>query len=483
MSFTAVLYKFSKDNRSTAIPGSGGHTVSGIVFKENTSREAPVLKLSADSLNDDYEYNYMSFLGSWYYINDIVLGNRDILELHCKKDPLATYRTQIHNSTQYVVRSTHTADLNGYINDTAYAMTNDITRQRNYPGVTDNWFGSMGTAVLAVLGPNAGDTTTYYEMPTLRLTTLIQALYGVDVTQELSIASIELGLLKTLYDPIKYMTSCILLPYTFTGTGDTNIIHCGYLDLPLPDQVIRRVNSADTKGFTANISYASHPQAYTRGAYLNNSPYTQRMLTVMPFGTFNIDCSKLNDYQNMIRLAVTCCKSDGNAVLEVYTISDSTSGAHNTLLWANAQLGVHIPLYQSDSIFKQTYSVMGAQVGTVGAALSGNFAALPGTAMQWCGAVNSMHAPEVKQVGGCSGTFLYTGSSAGTGAVDLPRLDSTFYNVVPLDNNLGVMVCDNKQLSSMTGFNICQNSKINISGPEGDREYIRNIMNTGIIIE
>lgn len=483
MSFTAHLYKFSKDNRSTAIPGGSGLTVSGINFKENTSREAPVLKLDATSLNDDYTYNYMQFLGSYYYINDIVLGNRDILELHCKKDPLATYRSQIHSSTQYVVRSTHLADKNGFINDTAYAMTNEITKARNYPGVTDNWFGNMGTAVLAVLGPNAGDTTTYYEMPTLRLTTLIRSLYNIDVTQELSIASIELGLLKTLYDPIKYMTSCILLPYAFTGTGDTSSISCGYVDLPLGDQVVRRLNSSDTKGFTANISYASHPQAYDRGNYLNNSPYTQRLLTVMPFGTFNLDCSKLNDYQNMIRLAVTMCKSDGNAVLEVYTISDSASGAHNTLLWSNAQLGVHVPLYQSDSIFKQTYGIMSAQVNTVSGVLSGNFASIPGSAMQWAGAVNSAHAPEVHQVGGCSGTFLYTGSSAGTGAVDLPRLDSTYYLVTPYDNNLGAMVCDNKQLSAMPGFNICQNSRINISGPEGDREYIRNIMNTGIIIE
>lgn len=478
MSFTAVLYKFSKDNRSTGIPASGGTTVSGIVFKENTSREAPVLKLSADSLNNDYDYNYMSFLGNYYYINDIVMGNKDILELHCKKDPLATYRTQIHNSTQYVVRSTHTADLNGYINDTAYAMTNNVTQSHVIAG-DNTWLNTnTGRAVIGVLGPNSGDTTTYYEMSTATLTALIITLYGIDVTQELSIASIELGLLKTLYDPIKYMTSCVLLPMAGTGiTGNTNTIHTGYIDLPIATGTnVRKISSNEGYTFTATITYSDHPQASTRGAYLNNSPYTQRLLTVMPFGTFNIDCSKLHDYQNKIRLSAYMTKSDGNAILEVYTIPDITSGLHNTLFWSNAQLGIHVPLYQSDSIFKQTYSLMGAQVGTVGAALSGNFAALPGTAMQWCGAVNSMHAPDIHMVGGASGSFVLFENTQ-------PSLDTTFYNVTPLDNNLGVMVCDNKQLSNMTGFNICQNSKINISGPEGDREYIRNIMNTGIIIE
>lgn len=477
MSFTATLYKFSKDNRSTGIPGSGGTAVSGIVFKENTSREAPILKLSAESLNNDYDYNYMHFLGSWYYVNDIVLGNADILELHCKKDPLATYRTQIRNSTQYVVRSTNTSDLNGYINDTAYAMTNEINTSHVIAG-DSTWFGSsMGTAVIGVLGPNQGDTTTYYEMSTTALSALITTLYSIDVTQQFSIASLEVGLLKTLYDPIKYMTSCILLPYAFSSQGNTTSIKTGYLDLPVGSGVtVRRISSNEDRVFTATISYGNHPQAGTRGHYLNNSPYTQRVLSALPFGTFNLDCSKLNDYQHKLRLRAVCNKSDGNTVLEVYTIPDPDSGLHNVLFYSNGQLGVHVPLYQSDSIFKQTYSMMGAQVGAVGGVLSGNFASLPGTAMQWCGAVNSAHAPEVHMVGGASGSFILTSENT-------PAIDSTYYNVVPLDNNLGVMVCDNKQLSSMPGFNICQNSKIDISGPESDREYIRNIMNTGIIIE
>lgn len=477
MGFTANLYKFSKDNRSTGIPSGTGTTVSNIVFKENTSRENPVLKLDASSLNDDYDYNYMHFLGNYYYINDIVMGNRDILELHCKKDPLATYRTQIQNSTQYVVRSTHTADLNGYINDTAYAMTNQVSTSHVIAG-DSTWFNpSMGTAVIGVLGPNQGDTTTYYEMSAGQLTVLITTLYSIDIGQELSIASIEMGLLKTLFDPIKYMTSCILLPYTYGGTSNVQSIKTGYVELPLGTGVnVRRIASNEERVFTATISYGNHPQAGTRGHYLNNSPYTQRLLTVMPFGTFNIDCSKLNDYQSKIRLRAVCNKSDGNALLEAYTIPDNTSGLHNVLFKSNAQLGVHVPLYQSDSIFKQTYSMMGAQVGAVGGVLSGNFASLPGTALQWCGAVNTMHAPDIHMVGGASGSFIVTSDN-------VPTLDSTYYNVTPLDNNLGVMVCDNKQLSSMPGFNICQNSKINISGPDADREYIRNIMNTGIIIE
>lgn len=477
MSFTANLYKFSKDNRSTGIPSGDGTIISGINYKKPTSRETPVFEFTTDSMNDDFNYNYIKIHNKYYYINDITIGNRDKFILHCSKDRLATYRSDILGSTQYIVRSTHTSDLNGYINDTAYFMTNEINTSHVIAG-DSTWFNpSMGTAVIGVLGPNQGDTTTYYEMSTAQLTALITTLYSVDVATQLSISSIELGLLKTLYDPIKYMTSCILLPYTFGGTSNVQSIKTGYLDLPLgTGAVVRRINSNEDRVFTSTISYGNHPQAGTRGHYLNISPYTQRQLTVMPFGTFNIDCSKLNDYQSKLRLRAACNKSDGNTLLEVYTIPDSDSGLHNVLFRSNAQLGVHVPLYQSDSLFKQTYSLMGAQVGAVGSVLSGNFASLPGTAMQWAGAVNTMHAPEIHMVGGASGSFIVTSDN-------IPALDSTYYNVVPYDNNLGVMVCDMRRLGDMPGFNICQNSKINISGPEQDREYIRNIMNTGIIIE
>ena len=484
MSFTANLYKFSKDNRSTGIPSGDGLTITGINYKKPTSRENPDFEFTTESMNDDFNYNYLKIHGKYFYINDVTIGNRDKFVLHCKKDVLATYRTAIHNSTQYVVRSTNASNMNGYINDTAYPMTNNITRTRNQTTHTASWLDTFKTAVIGVLGPNAGDTTTYYQMATTTLTRIIQDLYGMDITTALSIQSLELGVVKTLFDPIKYMTSCVLLPCEYDEQGNTRTIKTGYVELEVPlGFYITRVRSNDVQSFTASILYDDHPQAATRGAYLNNSPYTHRLLTVMPFGTFNIDCSKLNDYENKIRLGISMCISDGNAVLEVYTISDSQSGQHNTLLWANAQLGVHIPLYQSDSIFKQTYSHMTTQLGNLTSALQGNYAAVPGAIAQWGNYAATVLSPEVHQVGGASGTFLYTGQSQGVGGVDLPRLDSTFYEVVPKDNNLGVMICKNKRLGDMTGFNICENAKIDISGPESDREYIRNIMNTGIIIE
>lgn len=470
----ATIYKFSKDPRSTARP-SGGTSITGITFKNDTSRENPILKITANALSDDYDWNYIHIMGNYYYINDIVFLNNDIWELHCTIDPLATWKTEIEASTQYVVRTTDVNTKDGSINDTAYSITNRVETSHVIAG-DNTWYASnAGRAVIGVLGPNSGDTTTYYEVTTATLTALIETLYGIDVTQQLSIASIELGLLKTLYDPIKYMTSCVLLPITGGVTGNVSKIKTGYVELPVGPLQARKINSNEDYVFTATISYSNHPQASARGIYLNNSPYTDRLLTVMPFGTFHLDGSKLNDYQNKIRLRATMTKSDGNALLEVFTIPDNTTGNHNTLFWSNAMLGIQVPLYQSDSIFKQSYSLLGSQIGTVGATLSGNYGALPGLAADWCGTVNKLHAPDVHMVGGSSGSFVLYANTQ-------PSLDSSFYYVIPEDNQLGHMACDNYTLGSLHGINYCQNAHIALPAPSEEIENIKNVMNTGIII-
>lgn len=471
----ATIYKFSKDPRSTARP-TGGTSITGITFKNDTSRENPILKITADALSNDYDWNYIHIMGNYYYINDIVFLNNDIWELHCTIDSLATWKTEIEASTQYIVRTTDANTRDGSIIDNAYPMTTSISTD-HARDVGTTWIGSYQHAVIGVLGPNAGDTTTYYEMTTTALTALITALYGVDVTTALNISTIELGLLKTLFDPIKYMTSCVLLPISGSVSGDTTSINTGYVNLPIPSLDVKKIAPTNYRTFHGTITYGNHPQASARGKYLNGSPYTDRLLTIMPFGTFNIDGSKLNDYENKIRYEAHMCKADGNAILEVYTIPQDYVGTnfHNTLFWSNAMLGIQVPLYQSDSIFKQSYSLLGSQIGTVGAALSGNFGALPGLASDWCGTVNKSHAPDVHMVGGSSGSFI-------TAANTQPTLDSTFYRVTLEDNQLGHMVCGNYVLGSLHGINYCQNAHIALPAPSEEIENIKNVMNTGIII-
>ena len=46
-----------------------------------------------------------------------------------KEDVLATYKTEIGNSTEYVLRTDSTTDFNGEITDTTYPATTDIVSE------------------------------------------------------------------------------------------------------------------------------------------------------------------------------------------------------------------------------------------------------------------------------------------------------------------------------------------------------------------
>lgn len=95
---TAEFFKFSKRKNSTKQP-TGSGTSYTVNLKSGTSFISPTLLLEISGYPD---YNYLKFEGMFYFVNDIVSVRQDLWEIYCKVDPLATAKTSILNSTQYV---------------------------------------------------------------------------------------------------------------------------------------------------------------------------------------------------------------------------------------------------------------------------------------------------------------------------------------------------------------------------------------------
>lgn len=69
-------------------------------LKEPCSMEGPVFIVQG--LSKGAFYNYAQFEGRYFWIDDIVYITRDIQEVHCHLDPLATYKNDIKNTFAYV---------------------------------------------------------------------------------------------------------------------------------------------------------------------------------------------------------------------------------------------------------------------------------------------------------------------------------------------------------------------------------------------
>ena len=99
------LFKFSKRLNSTLLPNGVGLGTTEVSLKQGTSVDTPTLIISMSTTGQVYALwtaNYLKMRDEYYWITDIIQLTNNHIELHCKKDVLATYRDAILNTTAFV---------------------------------------------------------------------------------------------------------------------------------------------------------------------------------------------------------------------------------------------------------------------------------------------------------------------------------------------------------------------------------------------
>ena len=142
---TAAFYKFSKRKNSTKQP-TGTGTQFDVNLKSGTSFISPTLLLNHSGVPD---YNYVSFEGSYYFIRDIVSVRQDLWEVYCAIDALATAKTAITSSTQYVCYSSSNSSV--WLPDTRIPVLKS-TAVHSSTASMSGLFNSNGFYVLSFVG-------------------------------------------------------------------------------------------------------------------------------------------------------------------------------------------------------------------------------------------------------------------------------------------------------------------------------------------
>ena len=137
MSFRVNFWSFSKRPNSTKRPDtSNPHTGFDCTLKGPCSIMAPVLEVNYGNNGNDpigYNYCYIPDFDRFYWVTDWV-NDGPIWECRLAEDELATWKTAIGGSSQYILRSSH--DSEGSIVDTCYPATgavNTITKTAGSP--------------------------------------------------------------------------------------------------------------------------------------------------------------------------------------------------------------------------------------------------------------------------------------------------------------------------------------------------------------
>lgn len=490
------LYKqFAKKENSTKVPPSGTLTLAlqGIL-KEPCSIMTPVIKierLPADAIPGDYTYARWVQADRYYFIEDWVWVN-GLWEVHMKEDVLATFKTDIGNSTEYVLRTDSTTDFNGEITDTTYPATTDIVSE-SYS--LSNIFTTDLTVGCYIVGIISGGTSqavgaiSYFAMTSSQFGALKDKLFSNDNLEIMGIIDsggqqlvqdLSQEVLKTLYNPYQYIVSCMWFPFgknAIPSTSSVSTIKIGWWDYPLSgDRLYAQTFELGNEQF----AITAHPQA-SRGSYLNYAPYTRRTL-LGRFGSVPIDTTMFV-VGNTINVSYMVDLITGQCYTKISRRDETTSPVSEDLLMErNFLLGVPIQIAQVGTDYLGTAvsaintipQIMGGAISGIASGKGAIMGAIAGGAS---GIYNTLQSamPQVES-SGQNGSFL--------APVNNTHVIEQFYKIVDEDiAHRGRPLCELRQLNTLTGFILCAEGEIDISCYDNERKEIVRYLTEGFFWE
>ena len=472
MSITVDFYTYSKKRNSTAVPASGAISYS-CELKEETSCLNPVIRIAVSSMPVPtvaptiYNYAHISSFQRWYFISDWTY-TAGVWEASLQVDVLGSNRTGIGNTTCYIERCSST--YNGNIMDNLYPAKTDFDITHVTCGCM--WYNinpnNGGCYILGVISAQYTETpavgaVSYYACTQPQIKSVIAYLFGDSIYNSSSITEISSGLYKSFFNPFQYVVSCIWFPFDITSFGSTTTqIRVGYWNTGI--SAIQVSARAQKTFLTATIP--DHPQASSRGNYLNHAPYTKLTLYCAPFGVIPVDV-RYTEIGNYLYCPVWVDHVTGEATIRVNITQDSshlTTGAYITE--RTATIGVPIQLAQvmneyshsasgilSDVLAEGVMSVIGASVGS---------------------SINCS-APTVT-TSGANGGFI--------NAIMDPVLVVEHARITDGDNtNLGRPLMSTRQISTIPGYIKAINPPISLAITESEIRAIREIMENGFYYE
>ena len=392
MSVSVDFYQTPKRLNSTKIvtqvAGDFGLTVE---IKDVTNLFTPTLIISADRFTDGlghiknpmkYVYCHISDFDRYYFIRSWswILGR---WECALEVDVLATFKTEIGNSSMYVLRSASQCDPD--IVDTKYpvkAIGADTSYQgKTYGSVYNVWntniYGNDVTAGFFRVSIVNNDSSaigavSHYAISGSVMAELMNKLYSSPSWANITDANISTDLQKMLLNPMQYITSVIWIPTGFNTTGQTPIhtIPYGWWSITLTGNVYRITTGTMAKSVTESIPVTHHPQYDSKKHWLQLSPYTMAAMYFTPFGFIPIDTSKIYDATHIdLEVRVDIITGKGTLILSSHKTAGGTTTYGGTFYTTTAEVGVPMTIAQM-AVDMSALGQASTWVGAAGIALA-----------------------------------------------------------------------------------------------------------------
>lgn len=463
--FTINLYEMNKRENSTRRPSGNGYAID-CEAHEPIDLMSPTFLINL-SAPFDYNYLYVSVWDRYYWIDNWTY-NKGLWEAACSIDPLASWRNSIGNMTEYILRSADEYD--GGIVDTTYPLTGEVDIVQNFAGwnVEAN---PSGCYVIGVVG--AEGLTEYYWINDYEIDDFGAAMFGN--TLWTNIVADDPGIqqggvpsfMKAQFNPLQYVVSCMWFPFLLPHAGSKSNVYFGYFDSGWGAYKLTR-DSFNL--FSDNIQLNEHPQAESRGYYLDLAPYSRLRLSALPWGEIDLDTTKFFGVNSVIFLEAWVDPVTGSTKLYVM------NGSGDTLITLVGQIGVPEQLSQ----------VLKDNLATV----TGGLSALAGAASAMAGNVMGGLATVASGIGNAISAQYPDVSTTGTNGARIAvaptniYVTQTFQHIVEEDRqNHGRPLCQRRRLNTLPGYLMISDPDVEIPATKAEIQRIKEYMVNGFFYE
>ena len=454
MSFTVKLYTFTKAPNSTAQP-TGGTDYSCVSNDDfNIINPRIPLQIGASANPSAYNYAYIGSFSRYYWINRWAWEG-GLWVAYMTVDALASWKTNIGGLSAYVLRAA--GAYNGNIKDGMYPVKTP-TSSRTYFG-NEPWQSTYLNQkyVIGIVGKGS---TRYWVMSGTELTT-----FYTTVFDDTFFNTVDGGggtLRKAEFNPIQYVTTIRKFPLGDPGITTSGSIKLGYWDTGLTGSYISNSGRTHVQ-YTGSITLPKHPQAATRGPFLNNAPYIEYTAFMPPFGRIQLPGQYLDTSTSLSwTLDVDWVSGSGILILK----------NDNGVIVYQGEATVGMPVQFSQVLCNPT-NITSNVIPRIAVAATD---IILGTSQGMGAGTFGTMMPEVNTIGTDAGMASIFCEAWSLNTVVLELVDEDLAD-------RGRPLCEKRTLSTLSGYQLCADVDVTIPCTRDEEQLIKGFLESGYFYE
>lgn len=482
--FDVYLFKYAKKENSTARPALETGRLLKCTLKDTCSLNRPDFLIDFDDMNawPDFSYIYVPVWGKYFFVRDWV-NEKPLWRASCEIDVLASYRSEILASTQYVSYSS--VQGNAWLADTRIPVLKSTTVGSSSVALPfflqGGWYilsciGKTGSCLYALSLANlkalinsiAGGTDDFEQAAINRVDTYFggqapataeEALYALaQVTTQNDI----LG--KAYGNAPSCLRSCLFVPFVVQSQGGETI-YLGNFNTGVTGVI---VSAAPVTG-SVSVSIPWHFSDWRRG-------YCEQVYLYLPLvGMVAVSSDNLTHTSTItVNYSYTC--TDGTVAYQIVA-GGEIIGSYGGSCAINYPLGVN----QQASAGQVTQAITQGMTQAVSAGIVGNIpgaiAGVAATAYNAMDVALTSHPSCVGGIGGGAGSGLSHSVTCYTVA------HNTIIEPSAMRDTMGVPTMMPLQLSQCSGYCQCANAHVAANASLEELSAITVHLNSGFYIE